>query len=128
MQRDEAYLLDILIAARRALQFLEDITWQEFARSELHQNAVISIKTGTVLCMAQRFPFTLPCLQNTSHERQLTHQMPDKEADGHCQRGYQKNLRLRSSRMPLSASGTMSGGYRTQGYLTQSLYRRYSGK
>jgi uncharacterized protein with HEPN domain len=41
MQRDEAYLLDILIAARKALQFLEGITWQEFAQSELHQNAVI---------------------------------------------------------------------------------------
>lgn len=41
MQRDEAYLLDILVAARKALQFLEGITWQEFAQSELHQNAVI---------------------------------------------------------------------------------------
>ena len=41
MERDEAYLLDILIAARKALQFLEGMTWQEFAQSELHQNAVI---------------------------------------------------------------------------------------
>lgn len=41
MQRDEAYLLDILIAARKALKFLEGMTWQEFAQSELHQNAVI---------------------------------------------------------------------------------------
>ncbi len=40
MQHDEAYLLDILIAARKALQFLEGITWQEFTQSELHQNAV----------------------------------------------------------------------------------------
>jgi len=32
MRRDEAYLLDILLAARKAL---------EFAQSELHQNAVI---------------------------------------------------------------------------------------
>ncbi len=41
MQRDEAYLLDILIAARKALKFLEDITWEGFERSELHQHAVI---------------------------------------------------------------------------------------
>jgi uncharacterized protein with HEPN domain len=41
MQRDEAYLLDVLIAAPKALQFLEGITWQEFTQSELHQNAVI---------------------------------------------------------------------------------------
>jgi uncharacterized protein with HEPN domain len=41
MPRDEAYLLDILIAARKALQFLEGMTWQEFTQSELHQNAVI---------------------------------------------------------------------------------------
>ena len=41
MRRDEAYLLDILIAARKALQFLEGITWEEFKRSELHQNAVM---------------------------------------------------------------------------------------
>jgi uncharacterized protein with HEPN domain len=41
MRRDEAYLLDILIAARKALQFLEGMTWEEFERSELHQNAVM---------------------------------------------------------------------------------------
>lgn len=41
MQRDEAYLLDILIAARKALKFLEGTTWEEFERSELHQDAVM---------------------------------------------------------------------------------------
>ena len=41
MQRGEAYLLDILIAARKALQFLDGMTWQHFAQSELHKNAVI---------------------------------------------------------------------------------------
>ena len=41
MQRDEALLLDILIAARRAVSFLEDMTWEGFERSELHQNAVM---------------------------------------------------------------------------------------
>jgi len=28
MQRDEAYLLDILIAARKALRFVEGMTWE----------------------------------------------------------------------------------------------------
>ena len=41
MQRDEALLLDILIAARRALRFLEGMTWEAFEQSELHQNAVM---------------------------------------------------------------------------------------
>jgi uncharacterized protein with HEPN domain len=41
MQRDEAYLLDILIAARRATGFLEGMTWEAFEQSELHQNAVM---------------------------------------------------------------------------------------
>lgn len=30
MQRDEAYLLDILIAAHRALEFVEGMTWEAF--------------------------------------------------------------------------------------------------
>ena len=41
MQRDEALLLDILIAARRAVRFLESMTWEAFEQSELHQNAVM---------------------------------------------------------------------------------------
>jgi uncharacterized protein with HEPN domain len=41
MQRDDAYLLDVLIAARKALKFLAGMTWEEFGRSELHQNAVM---------------------------------------------------------------------------------------
>jgi uncharacterized protein with HEPN domain len=41
MRRDDAYLLDILIAARRARRFLEDLTWEEFVHSELHQDAVM---------------------------------------------------------------------------------------
>jgi uncharacterized protein with HEPN domain len=41
MQRDDAYLLDMLIAARKAIAFLEDMTWEAFAASELHQSAVI---------------------------------------------------------------------------------------
>ena len=41
MQRDEAYLLDILIEARKAIRFVEGLTWEQFEQSELHQNAVI---------------------------------------------------------------------------------------
>jgi len=43
MPRDEAYLLDILIAARKALTFVEGMTWEAFAESELHQSAVIRL-------------------------------------------------------------------------------------
>lgn len=41
MPRDDAYLLDILIAARAAIRFLEGLTWEAFEQSELHQNAVM---------------------------------------------------------------------------------------
>jgi uncharacterized protein with HEPN domain len=41
MLRDEAYLLDMLIAARKAIEFVRDITWFQFKESELHQNAVL---------------------------------------------------------------------------------------
>jgi len=41
MKRDEAYLLDILIAARKAIGFVEGMSWEEFVDSELHQNAVV---------------------------------------------------------------------------------------
>lgn len=36
MLRDEAYLLDMLIAARKAIEFVRDITWDQFKNSELH--------------------------------------------------------------------------------------------
>jgi uncharacterized protein with HEPN domain len=41
MRRDEAYLLDMLLAARKARQFVAGMTLEEFAASELHQNAVL---------------------------------------------------------------------------------------
>ena len=41
MRRDEVYLLDMLLAARKARQFVNGMTLEEFAASELHQNAVI---------------------------------------------------------------------------------------
>ena len=40
MQRDDAYLLDMLIAARRAGCFCASVTREEFDRSDLHQYAV----------------------------------------------------------------------------------------
>ena len=40
MWRDDAYLLDILIAARRALEFSREITWEQFRQSHLHQHAI----------------------------------------------------------------------------------------
>ena len=41
MPRDEAYLLDILIAARKALRFVEGTDWAAFQESEVLQYAVM---------------------------------------------------------------------------------------
>ena len=41
MRRDEAYLLDILLAARRALKYVEGLRWEEFETNELVQDAVM---------------------------------------------------------------------------------------
>ncbi len=41
MSRDDAYLLDMLIAARRAAQFASGISENEFRNSLLHQDAII---------------------------------------------------------------------------------------
>ena len=41
MRRDDAYLLDMLIAARKALTFAAELTYPQFIRSDLHQNAII---------------------------------------------------------------------------------------
>ncbi len=40
MWRDEAYLLDMLIAAREARSFSAGLTWEAFQRSSLHQHAI----------------------------------------------------------------------------------------
>lgn len=40
MWRDEAYLLDMLIAARDAREFSKNLTWPEFQQSSLHQYAI----------------------------------------------------------------------------------------
>ena len=41
MRPDDAYLLDMLVAARKAVAFAADLPYQEFARSDLHQNAIL---------------------------------------------------------------------------------------
>lgn len=40
MWRDEAYLLDMLLAARQALEFSRALTWEQFQQSPLHQHAI----------------------------------------------------------------------------------------
>jgi uncharacterized protein with HEPN domain len=41
MTRDEAYLLDILIASQKILRFTEGVSREQFDRDELLQNALI---------------------------------------------------------------------------------------
>lgn len=41
MWRDDACLLDILIAARKVQKFTEGVTWDNFRESDLLQNAVM---------------------------------------------------------------------------------------
>ncbi len=40
MWRDEAYLLDMLIAAKEAREFCEGLSWEQFRGSSLHQYAI----------------------------------------------------------------------------------------
>src|SRR5688500_1177664 len=39
--RDAAYLLDMLLAARRVREFTRDVTWEVFEHSDLIQNATM---------------------------------------------------------------------------------------
>ncbi len=41
MWRDSAYILDMLLAARKARDFTEGVAWEQFRRDELVQNAVM---------------------------------------------------------------------------------------
>jgi uncharacterized protein with HEPN domain len=45
MWRDDAYLLDILLAARRALEYTAGKTADDFARDDILQNAVMRLIT-----------------------------------------------------------------------------------
>ena len=41
MWRDDAYLLDMLLAARKVLRFSRDLGWERFSHDDLVQNAVM---------------------------------------------------------------------------------------
>ena len=41
MRRDDAYLLDMLLAARDAVEFAANLTFPQFKSSRLHQNAIL---------------------------------------------------------------------------------------
>jgi uncharacterized protein with HEPN domain len=41
MWRDDAYLLDMLLAARKVCQFTQNTTWEQFQADELMQNGVM---------------------------------------------------------------------------------------
>ena len=41
MRRSEAYLLDMLIHARKAIQFTSGLTYEQFTQSDLHKNAIL---------------------------------------------------------------------------------------
>ena len=43
MWRDEAYLLDIIIAAKQAMKFSEGLAWEKFKTSSLHQHAIMRV-------------------------------------------------------------------------------------
>ena len=42
MRSDDAYLVDMLAAARKAVKFSCGLTYSQFEQSELHQNAVLN--------------------------------------------------------------------------------------
>jgi len=41
MWRDDAYLLDMLLAARKVREFTKSATWEQFETDDLTQNAVM---------------------------------------------------------------------------------------
>lgn len=41
MRRNECHLLEMLVAARDAAEFCDELTYSEFATSGLHQNAIL---------------------------------------------------------------------------------------
>ncbi len=41
MWRDDAYLLDMLLAARKVQNFTQNVAWEQFQSDELIQNAVM---------------------------------------------------------------------------------------
>lgn len=43
MRHDDSYLLDMLVAARKVVQFAQGLDYERFARSDLHQNAIFKV-------------------------------------------------------------------------------------
>ena len=43
MRQDDSYLLDMLVAARKATRFAQGLTYEQFSQSELHQNAIFKV-------------------------------------------------------------------------------------
>ena len=43
MRQDDACLLDMLIAARKALMFAEGLTYERFVESDLHSYAIFEV-------------------------------------------------------------------------------------
>jgi uncharacterized protein with HEPN domain len=43
MRQDDSYLLDMLVAARKAITFAADLTHAQFEQSDLHQNAIFKV-------------------------------------------------------------------------------------
>ena len=42
MRRSEAYLLDMLIYARKGVEFASGLTYGRFTQRDLHQNAIVT--------------------------------------------------------------------------------------
>ena len=43
MRQDDSYLLDMLVAARKAVTFAADLAYAQFEQSDLHQNAIFKV-------------------------------------------------------------------------------------
>ena len=64
MKREEsAYLLDMLLAAQDVLEFSSGLTFQQFARDRLHQNAIfksIEIIGDSIFQLSEHSQSTIP--------------------------------------------------------------------
>ena len=43
MRHDDSYLLDMLLAARKAARFARGLSYERFIQSDLHQNAIFKV-------------------------------------------------------------------------------------
>lgn len=63
MWRDDAYVLDMLLAARKVLQFTQGITWERFVHDEIIQNAVmrqIQVIGEAARCVSPEYQMSRP--------------------------------------------------------------------